>query len=505
MGYDQAMQHRRIAIPRFFACLLLFGLVPSAVSAATFWVATDGDDTLGDGSEGNPWATIEHAVDTVPDDSEIVVEAGTYNGRIRLDAQFANGIVVRSLTPYQALLRHTSTVVTVYTGQGITLDGFDIAHTGPGAGGLVIQVQDLIGNAGPSDGAVSRIVIRNNVIHDSWNNDLLKVNNGATDVLIEGNMFYNQTGSDEHIDVNSVQGVTIQDNVFFNDFAGSGRVNDNSTSSFIVIKDSNADDDEFLGALDIEVRRNVFLNWQGNTGANFVLTGEDSQPFFEADGVLVENNLMLGNSPEVMRAAFGVKGCRDIIFRHNTVVGDLPSLAFAMRLNTEGPNPANELIDLRANVWTDPSGTMDDFSDTPFGETTSFTLARNLYWNGGAAVPQNPAGDLVNPDDDAEAIFADPQLPSQAGLVLPRRTGNTFADGSDSIREAFVRLVDLYGRPPLGSPLDAAADPAHAPADDVLGHPRSASAPWLGAVEGNVVFADGFETGDTARWSAVVN
>ena len=68
------------------------------------------------------------------------------------------------------------------------------------------------------------VVFRNNIFHDSWNNDILKINNGARRVTVEGNVFYNQTGSDEHMDVNSVTDVVIQDNIFFNDFAGSGRV-----------------------------------------------------------------------------------------------------------------------------------------------------------------------------------------------------------------------------------------------------------------------------------------
>src|SRR5690606_5844235 len=143
---------------------------------------------------------------------------------------------------YAARLRNDATVVTIFEGQGITLSGFDIAHAGPGAGPLVIQIQDLIGDPGGAD-AVSRIVLRNNIIHDSYNNDLIKLNNGARDVTIERNIFYNQAGSDEHIDINSVANVSIQDNIFFSDFAASGRSNEQDTSSYIVIKDSNGDED----------------------------------------------------------------------------------------------------------------------------------------------------------------------------------------------------------------------------------------------------------------------
>src|SRR5690606_12297662 len=224
-----------------------------------YYVATTGNDSTGDGSEGNPWATIPTALGNVPDGSLILVGPGEYNGRIRLDETFTTGVTIRSQLPYQARLRHTATVVTCYTGQGITLEGFDIAHTGSGAGALVVQIQDLIGPAGGDD-RVSRITLRNNVLHDSYNNDILKINNGAADIVVEGNVFYNQAGSDEHIDINSVSGITIQDNIFFNDFAGSGRTNNNNTSSYIVIKDSNGNDDSELGSSDVTVRRNIFLN-----------------------------------------------------------------------------------------------------------------------------------------------------------------------------------------------------------------------------------------------------
>lgn len=449
----------------------------SATPTATFYVATNGNDSSGNGSAGNPWATITKALDTVPDDSLILVKPGTYNGRVRLRGQFTNGVTVRSEQPYLAKLRHNATVVTSFYGQGITLEGFDIAHSSAG-GGLVIQIQDLINGSE----FVSRITLRNNILHDSYNNDILKINNGAGNITVEGNMFFNQTGSDEHIDINSVENVVVQDNIFFNDFAGSGRSNNNDTSSYIVIKDSNNNDDGILGSRYITVRRNVFLNWEGSTGSNFVLIGEDGKDYIEGRDITVENNLMLGNASNVMRAPFGVKSGEDILFRHNSVVGNFPSLAFAMRLNVENNSVANDTIQFYNNIWSDPTGTMDDFSDSPLGETASFTLNRNVYWNGGNPIPED-GSELVNYTDDANRIVANPLLPGQDSLVVPHWDANaqTFRDGSQTIREAFVRLVVQNGRLGGNSPAINAADPSQAVSQDILGNPRATAD--IGAVE----------------------
>ena len=477
-----------------------------AAAGATYYVAVTGSDAGGTGTSASPWATITHALDEASDGSLILVRPGTYTGTVALRGTFATGVTVRSETPYAARLRQHGTVVTCYYGQGITLEGFDIAHDGAGAGALVIQIQDLRGAPGGSD-VVSRITLRNNILHDSWNNDILKINNGAAQITVEGNMFYNQTGHDEHIDINGVSDVVVQDNVFFNDFAGSGRAVINDTGSFIVIKDSNGSSDGILGSHRITVRRNVLLNWQGSEGSNFVLAGEDGQAFHEAVDVLVENNLLLGNSPHAMRAAFGVKGGRNIVLRHNTISGDLPASAYAMRLNVEGANPANENVQFYGNVWSDATGTMgagaggsggNDFSDTPAGETASYVLNRNAYWNGGAALPSSTS-DVVNIGNDAARVTADPKLNAASNIALPRwrPASADFGDGSTTIRQAFERLGALYGTPAAGSSLVDAAQTANAPTDDLLGRPRPAGAAAdLGAVERGAAATD---TGDLAR------
>jgi hypothetical protein len=480
---------------RFLLLCTLALSTPLAHAQSTYYVATTGTDAPAGGSQAQPWRTITYALDRVPDASLILVEPGTYTGRIRIRGNFAQGVTVRSRLPYQARLRAAEAVLTVYNDaadiSGITIEGFDIAHTGAGAAALVVQIQDGAGRD------TRRITLQDNILHDSFNNDILKVNNGASEIVIRGNLFYNQQGSDEHIDINSVDDVLVEGNVFFNNFAASGRSNANDTSSYIVTKDSNGSDDEYLGARGVVIRRNVFMNWEGSPGSNFVLFGEDGHPYFEAFDSRVENNLFLGNSANPIRAPFGVKGSRDIVFRANTVVGDMPGNAFAMRLNREGSNPVVQNIAFYNNLWSDPTGSMLDFSDVLPADVSGISLRRNGYYNGGSAIPQDP-GDAVNSAQDSEARIGDPGLPAQAGLQTPHwlPAQAQFNGGFARISEVFQHFASTYAATAAtGIGIDQ-ADPAQMPADDLLGRARGA-APDLGAFERvevvPVLFANGFE------------
>lgn len=486
-------------LKRAVLLLALAGAVPALHAQQTFHVATTGVDTPAGGTAGAPWRTITYALDRVPDQSTIEVAPGQYDGRIRIRGNFAQGVTVRSAVPYLARLRAAEAVLTIYNDNadiaGITIEGFDIAHSGAGAGALVVQIQDGFATD------TSRITLRNNILHDSFNNDILKINNGASSIRVIGNLFYNQQGSDEHIDINSVDDVIVEGNVFFNDFAASGRPNNNDTASYVVVKDSNSTDDEYLGARNVVIRRNIFLNWQGSIGNGFLLFGEDGTANFEAFDCLVENNLLIGNSANTQRSPLGVKGSRDIVFRHNTILGDQPANAYATRINREADNPQIEAIRFAHNVFADTAGTMADFSDTlpaDLSTTRPSVLVRNAYWNNGAAFP-NDGTDVLNITGDTTRVTANPLLPATTTVTTPHWIValGQFNGGQTTIAGVFTQLATTYGIPAAGSALiDAATPGADVPALDLLGNPRPAGSADLGAVEvqvSGVVFANGFE------------
>ena len=458
--------------------------VHGARAGCEYWVAPPrlGDDSHS-GSVSEPWATLEYAAENAADDyCTIWFLDGVYTGEHRLSRRFDTPTTFRALHSYRAILEQDDSTVNINGGRNLIFEGFVFRHTGPGAGDIVVSVHS-------DDGEVwaEEIVFRNNIFHDSYNNDLLKLYNGVRSSTVEGNVFYNQGPNEQQIDVNSVDDVIIRDNIFFNDYAGSGREEPDDTKHFIIIKDSGGERDNQLGSRQVTVEANIFLSWEGD-GSFFVKVGNDSKPFHEGIDIRVVNNLFVGNATDSAAAAFGASGGKEIHFVNNTVVGDLPSTAYAFSLTTKGKNPENEDIYFLNNIWSDPTGTMGEgretdeplFSTGTPEETDNLVLASNLYWNGDATIPD---GTQVAPrEDDPRAIVADPLLPAPDELVLPRWDGSRFDSGNRTIREEFIRLAHQYAVLPATSPAIGQADPAAAPSRDLLGRQRTAT-PDIGAYE----------------------
>ncbi len=448
---------------------LLF-LLASALAAApdVYYVSASGDDLRGDGSPARPWASITAAVPKIPDSGGLlIVRDGLYRGPVLIARKFRHWLVIQAENPYRAVLRsdHSLTLF-IMDSANVLLTGFDIAR------GTPYTTAPLAVHIARSE----NIGLLNNILHDSFNNDILKMNEGCRRLLVEGNLFFNQQGSaGQHIDSNGCREVWIRENVFFNDGARSPLKNLRTTHGFIVAKDSG----EVRQSRSIWISSNVFLNFEGSPGSNFILLGEDGKPFYEVEEVTIENNLLLGNSPCPMRAPLGVKGARQVLFRNNTVVGDLPGRAFAARINRELRTPVNRQLAFLNNIWSDPTGTMGTFAEVPRGDAEELALRNNLYWNGGKPIPRR--GGPLDPAGDPRRLFADPRLPP-ARVVLPHWDGARFASGAALIRQEFERLVRQHGAPAPGAPGIGRAEPAAAPAEDILGAPRN-DKPDLGAVQ----------------------
>jgi hypothetical protein len=466
-------RNTRILIPLCF--ILVFNLafipVPPDDPRCKYWVApAPAGNDLNPGTFALPWATLVYAANAVPDlGCTVWFKDGIYKGNNRIIRRFNTFTHFKAAHPYGVIFQNAGPALSVTGGRHIVLEGFIFQHSGPGATPLVVQVSRR-GNVW-----AEYVTFHNNIFRNSYDDDLLKIYNGARFVTVEGNLFYNQGKAEQHMDINSVTDITIQDNIFFNDFAASQRPLENNTKHYIVIKDSNENDDGQLGSERILVQRNIFMNWQGGEGESFLQVGNDGKPYYEARDVVIQNNLFLGNSPNPMGSALGISGAANVYFLNNTVSGDLISKSYAARINIKDQNPKNDNILLCNNIWSDSTGSMGSFGDGDANEFTdgdpanslNLVLDNNLYWNGGRKIPN---GDLLSPlKDDPHRYIVDPGLATDfSGLLLPLWDGVAFPDGGARIQDEFLRISSEYGSLSNYSPAIGAARPDCAPQDDIF-------------------------------------
>lgn len=102
-------------------------------STTTFYVATTGNDTTGDGSSGAPWATIQGAVDKITNLYEfngttvtISVANGTYTGSVVIAFQISGGSLILSgntTTPASCIISTTGDCISLVA-TNIKVQGF---------------------------------------------------------------------------------------------------------------------------------------------------------------------------------------------------------------------------------------------------------------------------------------------------------------------------------------------------------------------------------------------
>ncbi|OGF50576.1 MAG: hypothetical protein A2231_10035 [Candidatus Firestonebacteria bacterium RIFOXYA2_FULL_40_8] len=444
-----------------FFCILLSGYL----YAGNYFVATTGSNTTGSGSEGSPWATIGYAASVVPDNgSTIIVKDGVYAGTNSISRQFANLLTIKAENYYKARLTTVvgaSVCAVNISGKNILFKDFEIYNQGSGTDEYLIHI---------STDPCCNIILRNNIFHDNFYQDMMKINAGAHNITIEGNVFYNldPTAEWNFMDVNTVFDVVIQDNIYFNELGTA------TSNGWVLIKNS---DNLRMITKNNTIQRNVFLNWQGKPDAAFVQIGESGKPFYEAEDTMIQNNLFIGNSTMPVMCALGVKGCKGVTFRANTITGNMPTggWSYATRINREGANLVNTDIYFYNNIWSDNTGTMTDFADGTSVDSTNVIYKRNLYWNGGNSIPGDGEAHFDGTSSDTGALVANPGLNvNQSSVVLPKWSPSSgkFPSGNFTIRQEFERLVNAYGAITGGSPAFNTAENINMPVEDILGNTR---------------------------------
>ena len=128
--------------PERNSCGTLIGALVVACSSAycgsTWHVATVGNDSLGDGSESAPFATIQRAVDAAVDGDTVLMGDGTYTGSGNRDVVVeSKSLVVRSVNGSElttidcqadSLDRHRAFSCLGNSTHAVTIDGFSIIN-----------------------------------------------------------------------------------------------------------------------------------------------------------------------------------------------------------------------------------------------------------------------------------------------------------------------------------------------------------------------------------------
>lgn len=103
----------------FFGTLILF-LSATMSFGATWYTATSGSD-MSTGTQDNPFATIQHAVDAATDGDTVMVEAGTYSGGITISN---DGITLQSVSGAAATTIEGGTTGITVACNDVTIQGF---------------------------------------------------------------------------------------------------------------------------------------------------------------------------------------------------------------------------------------------------------------------------------------------------------------------------------------------------------------------------------------------
>ncbi|WP_165967311.1 right-handed parallel beta-helix repeat-containing protein [Luteimonas aestuarii] len=286
-----------------FAGLVLSCALPA--SAAELFVATNGNDSSGNGSSSNPYRTVKRAISAGTTGDTITIRAGTYN---ECDVRLRQRMTLRSPSGQRARIHcdiNTSNTVTV--------------QIDPGASGSRLSNLEISG------GFFYGVMLQTN-----WYQGGPASNTGASDVVLE-DLLVHGTGRDGiKITPKSNRAIIRRVEIHSTGQRDSGNADgiDNVNGDGMLVEDSYIHDTATTGLYFKGGARNVIVqrNRIENTGNAGILVGFDTSPeffdltvnpqYYEAIGGIVRNNVIRNTA----HTGIGLYSSRDAVVANNTIV-----------------------------------------------------------------------------------------------------------------------------------------------------------------------------------------
>jgi hypothetical protein len=326
---------------RILGTVAVWVMLPSTASAASYYVATGGDDGNA-GSMSAPWATLQHAADTVGAGDTVTVLPGSYAG-FHLETSGMEGAPIvfsaeegveitseNPTTPDGINLEGASYVVV----QGFTVNGMERAGLRAVTADHVTfrnNRADANGRWGILTGFVDDLLIEGNFTSGSLDEHGIYVSNSGDRPVIRNNRIWNNNANGIHMNGDAEQGgdgiisdALVERNVIYgNGVAGGSGINcDGVQDSLIVnnlIYDTHASG---ISLYQIDGGGPSTNNFVVN---NTVVVANDGRwalnVMNDSSGTTVYNNIFLNLHPSRGAISLCGPGCEaDLVSDHNVVV-----------------------------------------------------------------------------------------------------------------------------------------------------------------------------------------
>ncbi len=460
--------------------------VAPSTERPAFWVATWGDDA-GPGTRDDPWATIQHAADTVLPGDTVYAAGGSYAERveIRVSGEAGSPITFAAAPDERVVL--DGSALEVPAGQSalilldsvayVAIEGFEITGYRSGVSGHV-PIGILV------TGGSNHIRLAGNFVHDMGTTFEGRNGGDAHGIAVFGTTADHPIGEVEIVEnelanltLGSSEALVVNGNV--KDFLIEGnRVHDTNNIGIDVIGfEGTAPDPTVDQARDGIVRGNTV--WNIDSYGNPAYGKDRSADGIYVDGgrdILIEGNVIHDVNIGIELASEHTgRSTRNITARNNLVY-DATAIGIAIggydrrRGSTEDCVIVNNTIvntdgvellvqfDTRNNVIANNvivAGPRHDFVENPYRENLGNILDHNLYYS----VDGSPTGtwqwkgiDYEDFDtwgalsgNDRASAFVDPAFADAGGHDYTLQTGSPAVDAGAFL--AASGAIDLAGEP----------------------------------------------------------